>query len=193
MSKREKILATALTLFNKEGTSTVSTNHIAEAANISPGNLYYHFKNKEEIIRELFERLFDANDKELALPEDKIPTLDDMQQIVKTNYRILWQYRFVYRELTALLQNDSKLRTRFLEVRKRGFEGFEQLFNAFVAVGILRAPENSKALEHLTETCWLISEFWLTSIEISGKNVNESQMERGVQIMLQVLKPYINQ
>ena len=61
MSTREKILDTALALFNKEGTAAISTNHIAEAAGISPGNLYYHFRNKEEVIRELFERLSAAN------------------------------------------------------------------------------------------------------------------------------------
>ena len=72
MSTREKILDTALTLFNNEGTSAVSTNHIAEAAGISPGNLYYHFRNKEEIIRGLFERLFAANDKAFNLPKDQL-------------------------------------------------------------------------------------------------------------------------
>ena len=94
MTNRDKIITAALTLFNNEGTSTVSTNHIAEAAGISPGNLYYHFHNKDEIIRELFEQLFAANDAAYNLPADSLPTLEDLQQMVKTNYKILWQYRF---------------------------------------------------------------------------------------------------
>ena len=60
MSNRQRIIDAALMLFNDQGTGAVSTNHIADAAGISPGNLYYHFRNKEEIIRVLFERLFAA-------------------------------------------------------------------------------------------------------------------------------------
>lgn len=191
MTTREKILDTALTLFNNEGTAAVSTNHIAEAAGISPGNLYYHFKNKEEIIRELFERLFAANDAAFNLPANKLPTLTDLQAMVKTNYKILWQYRFAHRELTALLRADADLRSRFLGVRKRGFEGFHQLFNAFAQAGIFRASTKPEVIQNLAETCWLITEFWLNSLEISGKTVNEAQMERGVQLMMQILEPYI--
>jgi AcrR family transcriptional regulator len=190
MSTREKILDTALTLFNKQGTATISTNHIAEAAGISPGNLYYHFHNKEEIIRELFERLFLANDQGFALPTETLPTLDDMQAYVRFNYKTLWQYRFMHRELVVLLHNDPDLRARFLAVRKRGFEGFHQLFNAFVSAGVLNA-ETPEALDNLAEVMWMITEFWLTSLELGGKTVNESQMERGVEVMMQMLKPYI--
>ena len=191
MSTREKILDTALTLFNNEGTSAVSTNHIAEAAGISPGNLYYHFRNKEEIIRGLFERLFAANDAAFDLPKDKLPTLDDLQAMVKTNYKILWQYRFAHRELAALLHADDELRTRFLIVRKRGFEGFHQLFQAFSTAGIFKPSTDPKVIQNLAETCWLITEFWLNSLEISGKTVNETQMSHGADLMMNVLQPYI--
>ena len=54
---RERILNAALSLFNESGTATVSTNHIAVASRLSVGNLYYHFKNKDEIIRALYERI----------------------------------------------------------------------------------------------------------------------------------------
>ena len=40
---KERILSAALRLFNSQGTAGVSTNHIAEAAGLSVGNLYYHF------------------------------------------------------------------------------------------------------------------------------------------------------
>lgn len=190
MSTREKILDTALTLFNEQGTGAVSTNHIAEAAGISPGNLYYHFRNKEEIIRGLFERLFAANDVVFNLPTETLPTLDDLQKMVKANYKILWGYRFAHRELAALLRADAELRTRFLAVRKRGFEGFHQLFNTFANAGVIRAA-NPETIQDLAETCWLITEFWLNSLEISGKAVSESQMERGAALMMRILEPYI--
>lgn len=192
MSTRDKILDTALSLFNSEGTSTVSTNHIAEAAGISPGNLYYHFRNKDEIIRELFERLFAATDEAFDLPTDRMPTLEDLQQYVRVNYKILWEYRFIYRELAALLRNDPQLKISFLVYRKRGFEGFDQLFDAFVESGVVTAPNDPEVRANLAETIWLITEFWLNSLEIGGKPVNETQMERGIGLMMQVLAPFIN-
>src|SRR4029077_13600880 len=99
MNTRDRILATALRLFNERGTAAVSTNHIADALGISPGNLYYHFRNKEEIIRAIFEQQFDAWDHLYDFPEDRPPNLDDVWQIVRATFRVNWSYRFIYREL----------------------------------------------------------------------------------------------
>jgi hypothetical protein len=114
-----------------------------------------------------------------------------LQEYVRTIYRILWQYRFAYRELVALLRSDAQLRSRFLSVRKRGFEGFHQLFDAFVSAGLLRAPESREAIDHLAEIIWMITEFWLNSLELSGKVVNPARMEHGVRLMMKILEPYI--
>jgi AcrR family transcriptional regulator len=191
MANREKILDTALTLFNKEGTAAVSTNHIAEAAGISPGNLYYHFRNKDEIIRELFQRLYDRWDTGFQLPADQPPKLTDLNQIVETNYQIIWQYRFAYRELAALLRQDAELRKGFLAVRKRGFEGFRELLKAFEEAGVIQLPKDAEVMNDLQELIWLISELWLTNLEISGRTVNEAEMKHGVKLMFRVIQPYL--
>jgi AcrR family transcriptional regulator len=188
---REKILNTALTLFNKNGTAAVSTNHIAEAAGISPGNLYYHFRNKDEIIRSLFNRLYVIWDEGFAFPSEHALRLNDLRTIVQYNYQIIWEYRFAYRELAALLRQDTELRAGFLAVRQRGFDGFHQLFTAFVAAGVFRLPDDPKVVGELMDICWLISEFWVTNLEVNGRNVDEAEMQHGVQLMLRVLQPYL--
>ena len=51
----DKIIATAKTLFEQEGYAYVTTNRIAEKANISIGSLYQYFKNSESIALAVYE------------------------------------------------------------------------------------------------------------------------------------------
>ena len=188
---REGILATALRLFNESGTAAVSTNHIAEAFGISPGNLYYHFHNKEEIIRGLFEQQFAWSDHLYAFPEDRPPNLTDLRGVVSASFEMNWHFRFIFRELIALLRRDTALEKRWIEVRKRGFDGFHELMQTFVDAGVLRAPADKAQVTRLAELCWLIAEFWLPSVEVSGHTVDTGYINHGIELMMQVLAPFI--
>jgi AcrR family transcriptional regulator len=189
MSNRDRILESALSLFNDRGTGAVSTNHIAEAAGISPGNLYYHFRNKEEIIRALYERLFTSWDEVFQLPTDRAPSLNDLDTMITANYQLIWEYRFAYREQAALLRNDPELRERYLAVRQRGYEGFTALIDAFVAAGVLSRPADSQELAVLTELCWIVSEQWPVNLELNGQPFDENGILRGAALMRWILRP----
>ena len=193
MSTRDRILDGALALFNERGTAAVSTNHIAAAIHISPGNLYYHFRDKEDIISALFERLFVAWDETFQLPADRVPELTDIDAMIASNYQLIWDYRFAYREMAALLRSDPDLHARYLQVRRRGYAGFAELIEAFSAAGVLTRPKTPQERMELTELCWIISEQWPINLELSGRDFDAAGIQEGVALMWHILRPYLAQ
>ncbi len=193
MHTRERIIDTAIRLFNEQGTGAISTNHLAEALEMSPGNLYYHFRNKEEIIRAILERMILQWELLYHLPVDRAPTLADVQQIVTQNFLLLWDYRFFSRELSALAQRDPALKQRYREIRRERLANFEALFQCFVSAGVARASQTPTLVANLAKLCWLISDYWLPFLEIDGELVMPDVIEQGVTLFMQVLLPFVSE
>lgn len=183
----------ALRLFNDMGTSAISTNHIAEALEMSPGNLYYHFHNKEEIIRAILECMIARRRKIYTLPADRPPTLADLQQMAQGNFSLLWDYRFFYRELNALTQKDAVLKKRYQSLRRQGLAHFEVLFHRFVAAGVLCMPADSASISDLARICWLISDYWLPFVELDDGFTVTEHMQQGIHLVMQALRPYASE
>src|SRR5215469_1276620 len=112
LATKKRLLEAALRLFNESGTAAVSTNHIAAEAGVSPGNLYYHFRNKEEIIRGLVEEMLADFGALWQPPRDRVLRLEDLQMLVRGNFEVHWCYRFFGRECVALLRHDPALAER---------------------------------------------------------------------------------
>ena len=182
------MVVAAVRLFNESGTAAVSTNHIAEEAGISPGNLYYHFRNKEEIIREIWARIDALWDRSYALPLDGSPSVEDLVTMVEETFLGLWGYRFFYRELGALTRRDPELRRRYLIVRERGLDGTEALLRGFVETGVLRGLGGRDEVVRLAKVLMLVAECWLPYEETAS---GELEPEQGVALMMQVLRPHL--
>lgn len=190
---KDRIARTAIGLFNERGTAAVSTNHIAEEMGISPGNLYYHYRNKEEIIRATFGRMMAAWEETFVLPRDRAPTLADLREILEETFSVLWGYRFFYREFVALMRRDPELGRRYRGVRESGLANSEAILGSFVGSGVLRAPEDQNAVHRLATILWLITEFWLPFVEVGEETVGPERLNEGVDLMMQTLKPYMTQ
>src|SRR6185503_893373 len=96
---RERILETSLALFNRLGEPHVTTADIANDMNISPGNLYYHFRNKDEIIGELYAAYEERVLPLLVLPADRATDVEDLWLLLHLVFEQMWAYRFIYRDL----------------------------------------------------------------------------------------------
>jgi len=193
VSTKDRIIDMALRLFNDVGTSAISTNHIAEALGMSPGNLYYHFHNKEEIIRAILGRMIARRRAIYTLRSDRPPTLADLQQMAQSTFLLLWDYRFFYRELIALTQKDAVLKERYQALRRQGLAHFEVLFHRFVAAGVLCMPADSARVSDLARICWLISDYWLPFVELDDEFTVTEHMQQGIHLVMQALRPYASE
>jgi AcrR family transcriptional regulator len=194
MNTRERIIEMAIHLFNEQSTGAVSTNHIAGALEMSPGNLYYHFRNKEEIIRAILERMITRWESLYAFPlEEHAVRLADVQQIVTENFLLLWDYRFFYRELSILIQRDPVLKERYQQIRRERLANLEALLQQFVNPEMVCSSQIPAPVTNLARLCWLISDYWLPFLEIDGELALPEVIEQGVALYMQVLRPYISE
>ncbi len=188
---KQRIVQVAVGLFNEEGTAAVSTNHIAAAAGISPGNLYYHFRNKEEIIRAIFERMNTAWTRVNDPPMDDALSPADLRRILDDTFTLLYDYRFFYREIVALMRRDPELAQRYRQVREAGLANTGILLRHFVQGGFMREPSDPDALPRLAEVIWLITEFWLPFAELGTESIGPARLREGADLLVQVVGPYL--
>ena len=80
MSNRQRIIDATVELMNRNG-SSVGTTQLTEHLSISPGNLYYHFRNREEILAEVLVRLQADLDNVLVLSADEKPDARRLAEI----------------------------------------------------------------------------------------------------------------
>lgn len=194
MSKtKDRIIDMAINMFNEKGTSPVSTNHIAKELGMSPGNLYYYFKNKQEIIRSILERMVLDWDVVWNSPkEDWHPSLEDLKSTIRYSFQLEWTYRFFYRELIVLMNTDSLLKERHQQIQSLRIEEQTKFFQMFIDEGVIRVPkENASLANDLLKVSWIISNYWLAFVETSGDKVSEEKVEEGVQLIMTVINPYI--
>jgi AcrR family transcriptional regulator len=192
MKTRDKIIDTSIRLFNEQGTGAVTTNHIAAAIGISPGNLYYHFRNKEDIIRAIFEQMdaYGLEQYQFILSQYRPGTLEAMERTFSMIQEYNWRYRFFKRELTALIMNDPLLRERFQQSHRTLLSVIRESNDFAVAIGVLkRMSEREMAL--FTEEIWLVALFWLNYLEVGGEEINNETLQRGIDLLRNMIRPHL--
>lgn len=191
MSTKQRILAAAVELFNENGTAAVSTNHIAEACRISPGNLYYHYKNKAQIIYSILDEMFLRWNGIWQLAPTGVVTEETLRDKLNGNFQLLWEYRFFYREAVVLLHGDEQLKARHIAMTRERFYDQAVFAERFVKDGVLVQLDDRDKLSQVITICWLIASNWLSFLEMNGEQISEMYFEKGVDLIWVVLSPYM--
>ena len=186
-STKDKIKKTAIELFNTHETLSVTTNHIAKEAGISPGNLYYHYKNKEEILIEIYQdmsEIFEKYDSFTQVSHSDNP-LKELSTMFELYGELFWKYRFLMRDATVLMAIYPKLKTMFLERQNKRIEQIESLLNYLLEKNIIKnIPSNEISLQ--AKLHWFISTYWQTFIS-TGSKISKNSIKEAKDIIFKLL------
>lgn len=192
MKTRDKIIQASIELFNEQGERNVTTNHIAAHLGISPGNLYYHFRNKEDIILSIYEEyarnlLLDTFPQ--VNPETK--PLDTIILYMDAVFQALMKFRFFYANLPVLLAKNPLLHEKYVEVQHTISKRLSEMLVSLRDANMMTFEDDE--LADIVSILRLINTFWLSFYQTQNENteINDSVFLDGVLKILVMIRPYI--
>jgi AcrR family transcriptional regulator len=191
----ERILEVTLDLFNRFGEPNVSTTLISAELNISPGNLYYHYPAKDELINALFTR-YERSLDELLRAADGVRNIEDAWLFFHMLFELIWQYRFLYRDLNDLLSKNRKLETHFQFVLKNKNKAVREVLSGLglggsVKMDMREALPVSQAMV-VVLTYWLSYEYVRDPRHALEADAAGAALARGAYHSLSLLLPYLD-
>lgn len=189
----ELIIDASRILFNENSERKITTNHIASYLSMSPGNLYYYFSNKNEIIFEIFKRYKDDLEnflKNVTLPENSKIAFNFVSKV----FDIMWNYRFFFREMNVLLSSSEDLKNDFFTFTSNIIEPLmTKHLNILNDAKIINMDEDD--IEIFIRNCWIVTKYWYTFCESrleKNEVLSENSKYKGARQVLGMIKPFVN-
>lgn len=194
LKTKDKILATSLRLFNERGERNVSTNHIAAELGISPGNLYYHFRNKHEIVYQLFLGYQGEVQGFMTLPQGRAVTFQDKVRYLEAILNSMWDYRFLHRDLQHLLQDDEQLRLAYRQFSSRTVEAGRRILQGMADSGVLVATREQ--IDALILNIWVLVISWSSflqsvAVQCDEPSVTRERLKRAIYQIICMEEPFV--
>ena len=190
----ERILEVALELFNRFGEPNVSTTLISAELHISPGNLYYHYPAKDELINALFDR-YESALSELLNASDGVRDVENAWFFMHSLFELIWQYRFLYRDLNDLLSKNRRLETHFQWILKNKTRAVKSMLDSMSRSGTVsidsRLVEATATSIVVVLTYWLSFEYVRDPRRALEPESAQHALMRGAQHVLNLLVPYL--
>jgi AcrR family transcriptional regulator len=188
---RERILQTALAMFNQFGEPSVATTSIALEMGISPGNLYYHYHSKEEIVADLFAEFRHEIETTLAAPEQRLPNAEDCWLFLHLVFEAIWKYRFIYRDINDLVARYHVIEVQFRRILAHKIRVAEQILAGLIKGGQMRA--SGAEIPILAQNIVLVASYWM-SFEFARDPkapFDDETLARGAFHVIALAAPYL--
>lgn len=170
-STPDRILSTALRLFNSSGVDRVAIYKIASDLGMSPGNLTYHFARKQDIIYSLIDRL--EGEAAEIFSSSRNPSPAELASYIVDLFSLMWRYHFFFESLSYFTAADPKLAESYRRIMTTAIQGSIQRIEDAIACGDIApivAPNSSKILG---ENMWAV---WVNRLSAIRSSHDEKEV-----------------
>lgn len=189
MKTRDKILHTALQLFNTYGVPNVSLRRIAAEINISQGNLNYYFKHREDIIEALYFQLLEVFNEEKSKLDTEKMDIQFVLNSTRSGMEALFKYRFLMIDFNQNMRENPKLHEHFKQLENIRKVTYLHSFHLAIDAGIMRAPAFKGEYEGLNERIRVYSDYWIASAAVYNEP-EESTVDKYHGLLVEMFFPY---
>ncbi len=193
MKTKDKIIHCALKLFNEQGERQITTNHIAADLGISPGNLYYHFSNKQEIIRSIFQLYVEQLEASFRPHADQRLTLEHLTSYLDASFELMWRFRFMYANLLELLARDPQLEEQYQTLQQELANWSRDILLQLRDSRFISGDDAT--MMELADSVKFIIGAWIAyqSAQLKGGEITKAKLYQGVLKILFTLRPYFTE
>lgn len=178
MNTKQRILHSALELFNKEGYPNVSSKRISEEMGISYGNLCYHFPKKDDIVLRLQQNLWDEVDESMQNLEGEIFEFDFMLRSLTQLMELTLKYRFFLINSYDLTIRYPKIKEKTIERAKAYHHVLYRIAHFLMDNGYMHPTKNEQVLQKKIHGLLIIFNSWILDYAVfydkPEKNITES-------------------
>ena len=191
MKTKDKIIATAIDLFNIHGTKAISTNHIAKEMGISPGNLYYHFRSKNDIIRSILANFSNELESVFKIQLDTISDFSsNIVSVFNCFFKIQKLYQFLFIEGIHLTKQDDILLDNYTRLRILIKKDYHKLLTNLVKIKIIK-KQSLNIIDDLLDAQWIIMWYWINHSILDRNTYDDFQIKKGIKLSFSIIKPQL--
>ncbi len=188
---KERIISTALRVFNENGVTKTTTRKIAEEMEITHGNLTYHYLKKSQIIEVLYEQMFAEMEAHMQ-PLAKT-SLQFLQNTLQFYYQFQYRYRFFFLDIVEITRLYPTIAQRHLVTQQKREQEACQLLDLLVQEGLLIPPKTDQDHRHLAHLIWFINNFWMGQQWVFGQKPSPKDAQATSRMIWQLLMPYFTE
>lgn len=177
MSTKQYIIEKSVEIFNEKGVENVSTNHIAKECGISPGNLYYHYKNKEEIVRKIYE-IIQGELENIFFKVENLDVIEKKYKLFEFVIKLQKKYLFFFQDITMLLKKDQQLKQMHKKASEKKNNELKKIFYQMIEKKYIY-PMDVNEIELYIEQVSFVNGYWLTYLALTREIEINKDIYRG--------------